>query len=272
MQKIVTFLLLLLQLVIPMSGLAQNGAPSAAGAKGLAMGNTGVAHTGVQSLFSNPAGLSQMDAAAVTVFGEQRFLLAELTILNAGIAVPTNKSGVFGLQIQQFGLEDYMEQKIGLAYARQLAGKFSLGAKIDVLNTRISEYGSQVALTFELGLQSALSKKLTLAAHVFSPLEVKVSEDYSIPSVLYIGMAYKSSDKLWMTVEAEKDIDHPVAVKAGLEYFATPVFSLRLGGGTEPTLVSFGLGFKKNNWVIDVASVYHQELGMMPGIGGWVGF
>jgi hypothetical protein len=272
MQKIVTTLLLFLQLAIPISLLAQNGTPSAAGAKGLAMGNTGVAHTGVQTLFSNPAGLVETDATAVTVFGEQRFLLSELTILNAGVVLPTSKSGVFGLQIQQFGLEDYTEQKIGLAYARKLAGKFSLGAKIDLLHTRISEYGSQTALTFELGMQSALSKKLTVAAHVFSPLEVKVSEDYSIPSVLNLGLAYKSSEKLWLTLEAEKDIDHPVAVKAGLEYFATPVFSLRLGGGTGPTLVSFGLGYKKKNWAIDVASVYHQDLGMMPGVGGVVGF
>lgn len=263
MQKCST--LFFLFLFTSFSLLAQNGTPSAAGAKGIAMGNTGTAHTGIYSIFSNPAGLSDMDQAAAAVFGEQRFLLAELTILNAGIALPT-KSGVFGLQIQQFGLDEYTEQKIGLAYARALSERFSLGAKIDILNTRIPEYGSQMTLTFELGIQSQLSKKLSVAAQVYSPLEVSVSEDYTLPSVFNLGMAYESSEKLWLTLEAEKDIDHPVAVKAGLEYFATDNFSLRFGGGTGPTIISFGLGYQKKNLSIDVASIYHQDLGMMPAL------
>ncbi|MFT5264425.1 MAG: hypothetical protein ACI8YQ_003171, partial [Polaribacter sp.] len=203
--------LLLFFFILALSLNAQNGTPAAAGAKGLAMGNTGTTHTGIYSLFSNPAGLAELDQASVAVFGEQRFLIAELTILNAGVALPT-KSGTFGLQIQQFGFDKFTEQKIGLAYARPLSKKIALGAKIDFLNTRIPEYGSQATFTFELGLQSNISKRLALSAHVFSPLQVSVSEDYDIPSVFSLGLAYKSSDKLWVTLEAEKDIDHPTSV------------------------------------------------------------
>ncbi|MFK7810551.1 MAG: hypothetical protein AB8F74_22280 [Saprospiraceae bacterium] len=263
--------LLILALFIFQFASAQNGTPSAAGAEGLAMGNTGTAHTGIYSLFSNPAGLSELEKTSVAVFGEQRFLIADLTILNVGFAMPT-KSGNFGLQIQQFGIDNYTEQKFGLAYARSLSEKFALGAKIDVLNTRIPEYGSQLVLTFELGIQSNLSEKLSVAAHTYSPITVSVGEDYDLPSILNLALAYKSSEKLWMTLEAEKDIDHPVAIKAGIAYAATDNFVLRLGGATGPTLFSFGLGYTKKNITIDVASMYHQDLGMMPGLSGVFGF
>lgn len=263
MQKLNTTLLFFIAFSCVLFG--QNGTPSAAGAKGIAMGNTGTSHTGIYSIFSNPAGLSQLDQTAAAVFGEQRFLISELSILNAGFAMPT-KSGNFGLQIQQFGLDQYTEQKIGLAYARTLSQKIAIGAKIDLLNTRIPEYGSQMVLTFELGLQSNISEKLSMAAHVYSPLKVSVSEDYDLPSVFNVGMAYKSSDKFWVTAEVEKDIDHPLSVKAGIEYFATDNFSLRVGGATGPTLFSFGLGYQKKNISIDVASLYHQDLGMMPAL------
>lgn len=257
--------LFLLVFLLALSLNAQNGTPAAAGAKGLAMGNTGTTHTGIYALFSNPAGLADLDQVSVTVFGEQRFLLSELTILNAGFAMPT-KSGNFGLQIQQFGFDKFTEQKIGLAYARALSSKISLGAKLDFLNTRIPEYGSQATFTFELGLRSQISKTLALSAHVFSPLEVSVSEDYDIPSVFSLGIAYKSSEKLWVTLEGEKDIDHPISVKAGIEYLVTENFYLRVGAATEPTLITFGIGYKKKNLSVDVASAYHQDLGMMPAL------
>ncbi len=67
-----------------------------------------------------------------------------------------------------------------------------------------------------------------------------------------------------MTVEVEKDIDHPVMVKGGLEYQATKSFALRIGAATNPALVSFGAGYTKNKIRIEIASAYHQSLGLMP--------
>ncbi len=244
---------------------AQNGAPPPAGARGIAMGNTGTAHTGIYSLFSNQAGLADITQTEIAVFGEQRFFLSELSILQAGVAVPVG-AGVFGLQVQQFGFDQYTEQKIGLTYARKLANKFSLGGQIDVLHTRISEYGSQTVVTFELGFQAALLRNLTWSAHVFSPLKVEVSDDYSLPSVLSVGLNYQGSEKLEVIVEMEKDIDHPVVVKGGIEYQATPSFALRVGAAVNPALVSMGIGYTKKQIRIDVASAYHPSLGFMPGI------
>ena len=199
----------------------------------------------------------------VTVFGEQRFFLNELQVLHAGIALPVS-SGVFGLSLEYFGFDQYNEQKVGLCYARRLSEKISLSGQVDYLNTRIAEYGNKGSLTFELGIQSTLLKNLTLAAHVYSPIQVTVNEDYVIPSIYRFGLAYQPSGKVIITTEVEKDIDYPATFRGGLEYLAAEGFYLRMGAGSNPTLVSFGLGYKKGQLKIDVASAYHLDLGFMP--------
>ncbi|HHS95692.1 MAG TPA: hypothetical protein ENJ45_03810 [Phaeodactylibacter sp.] len=246
--------------------LAQNGSPSPAGAKGIGAGNTATAHTGTAALFGNPAGISTIEHMSFAFFSTQGYLLKELTTIHAGFALPTAKSGVFGLHIQQFGIQEYTEQKIGLLYARQLSEKFSLGAKVDLLNTRIPEYGSRAVVTFELGLQAQISKRLSWAAYVYNPLNVKVTADYSLPAILQLAIAYKSSDKVWMSIEAEKDIQHQMAIRAGIEYFLHRDFSLLFGAGVQPTLFSFGLAYRKKNWQYALAASYHQVLGGSPGI------
>ena len=64
-----------------------------------------------------------------------------------------------------------------------------------------------------------------------------------------------------------KDIDFPFTIKLGFEYNVVENFFLRLGVNTEPTVLSFGLGYQlKNKLRIDFASSYYQELGFTPAI------
>ena len=251
--------------------LAQNGTPAAAGARGLAMGNTGLGFQGINSIFSNQAGLADLKTTEVTVFGEQRFFISELNVLHAGIALPVS-SGVFGLSLAYFGFDQYNEQKIGLSYSRRLGQLIAISGQIDYLNTRIAEYGNRGSFTFELGVQSDLLDDLTLAAHIYSPVEVKVNEDYSIPSVYRLGLAYRPSDKVMITAEVEQDLDYEASFRGGVEYAAAEGFFLRFGAGSNPTLITLGLGYKKNGLSIDVGSGYHLDLGVMPALSVGYGF
>ena len=244
---------------------AQNGTPAAGGARGIAMGNTGLGFNDINAIFSNQAGLANLKEIEATVFGEQRFNLSEIKLVNAGVAIPTS-AGVFGLTVGYFGFDQFNEQKIGLAYARRLSSRVSLSGQIDYLNTRIPEYGNKGQLTFELGVQSTLLKNLSIGAHIYSPVKVKINEDYVIPSIYKLGAMYQPSEKVLLTMEVEKDIDYPVVFKGGVEYMAAPGFYLRAGAGSNPTLMSFGLGYNKDQVKIDVASGYHLDLGFMPAL------
>jgi len=246
---------------------AQNGTPTVAGARGLAMGDASVMFRDINSAFSNQAGLAFLDDLSFTAFGEQRFLLAELGSYAAALSYPTN-SGSFGLVINYFGYEKYNEQKIGLAYARKLSEGVAIGAQVDYLGTRIPEYGTASSFTFELGVQADLLEDFVVGAHIFSPVRIQLTDDEAdvIPAQLNVGVAYTPSEKVMLTAEVEKDFDYTASFKGGVEYRLVDALSLRVGIGTEPIQNAFGIGIHLGSLDIDMAAAYHQQLGFAPGV------
>ena len=245
---------------------AQNGTPSNAGSRGLAMANASVTFQDINSIFSNQAGLGFMSDLSGTIFGESRFLVQEMKMINGAFAYPT-ASGTFGLSLSYFGFDAYNEQKIGIAYARKLMDVLTIGAQIDYLSTRIQEYGNSSNFTFELGVQARLLNMFRVGAHVFSPIRIEVADGEIIPTILKVGAAWEGSEKVVISAEVEKDIDFPVSFKAGLEYFVVDQLALRAGVSTEPVQNSFGIGLYLGNLIIDVGTAYHQVLGFSPSIG-----
>lgn len=260
-------ILLLAALLFAPSLFGQNGTPPPGGARAIGMGFTGLTFKDVHAVFSNAAGLATLDRASVTAFGEQRFLVEELGTYSFGVALPTN-AGTFGLGVQHFGFEGYNEQRIGLAYARPLSEKLSIGGQFLALNTQIQEYGSRLALTFAVGLQYQILPKLELATHINSPARVEEANGTFLPTVLSVGARYTPSDNVAILLEAEKDIDYPVRTKIGIEYQVADPFYLRFGVATHPATVTLGIGYQiADRLWFDVASGYHEILGFSPAAG-----
>lgn len=262
-----SLLLFFLASLFSISVFAQNGTPLPAGARGMAMGNTGIANQTINSIFSNSAGLAYLKGTHLVAFGEQRF--AGLGINNIAVGAGHSVgSGTFGLSLQSFGAEAYSEQKIGLSYARKLFNQLSMGVQFDYINTSIDKYGSTGAFTFEIGFVASLNKDITVGVHAFSPIRVAITDEEDLPSSIGFGFSYHPSKKVTFNAEVEKAIDTDLSINAGLEYWIHKVVSIRVGGSVQPTLATFGLGFKVNdNFYIDVASTWHQVLGVSPGLG-----
>ena len=265
MRKIFFFL----YLFCSVSVFAQDGANTTdARSKGVA--NASVAFTGINAILNNQAGLADLDNMGFLFSAEQRFILNDLNNLGAGFAIPTN-SGTFGLSINYFGFEDFNQSKIGLTYARKMMEKLSVGIQFDMLSTQIAGYGNKNLFTFEIGVQSELIENLLLGFHLFNPVKLEIIEDEFVPTVLRAGATYTASKKLMLHAELEKDFDFPFVFKSGIEYELMNDFWLRIGVQTNPTALSFGLGYQmKNGLRFDLATNYHQELGFTPSIG--VGF
>ncbi len=263
MQKI----LLCCFLLVTLNAFAQNGLPPTAGARSAALGGSGLNFTDINSLFSNQAGLANLEGLSFTLVGENRFLLSEIKSLSAGAAIPS-KLGTFGLSLNYYGFELYNEQRIGIAYARKLMNRLSIGAQFIYLNTNIPDYGNQANFTFELGLQAKLSKSLSLGVYTFNPGRVKLIEEERLPTLLSLGLQYQPSEKLFLLAEVEKNLDYTVRTRFGAEYQLIEQLWLRLGVATQPVEYTFGLGYSlKNSFRIDVSARYHQVLGFSPGIG-----
>ena len=246
---------------------AQNGVPPVAGARGAALGGVGAAFEDVHSVFSNQAGMASAEEWGISLLAEQRFLLNAIRTVAAGGVLPL-KSGSLGMTLNYYGTEAYNEQRVSLAYARKLMENFSIGAALDYLNTNISEYGSKGAATFELGLMARFTPQLNMGIHVFNPLNVKLIEGERLPSLLKIGLKYSPSEKVNIFGEVSKDIDFAVSTHWGVEYELIEDFHLRAGVATQPVEITFGAGYQlKNGFILDVASRYHEVLGISPSIG-----
>lgn len=236
------------------------------GGRSSAMGTASVAVSDFWSVHNNQAGLAGFTNMAAGIYFENRYLMKELS-RKAGAFVLPSRSGVFGLSYENFGSTLYNESKIGLAFARSFGSNFSAGIQLDYLNTHLSEnYGNHDAFTFEAGIQARVNKNLVIGAHVFNPLNVKLSSETGerIPAIIRVGAGYNFSEALLLTGEIEKNIDLKTRIKSGVEYKVVKQAFIRAGITTNPTTYSFGFGLDLKKLKVDLASTVHQVLGYSP--------
>ena len=129
----------------------------------------------------------------------------------------------------------------------------------------VSDYGTFHAFTFELGLQSHVTDKLTLGAYIFNPISFSFKQTLNhekLPIVFRFGMAYKFTKDFNGQCEIEKNTERTgVSLRGGLEYEAFKNFYIRAGVQTNPGILSFGVGYGIRFAQINVAAQLHNELG-----------
>jgi hypothetical protein len=240
-----------------------------AGARSSGLANASVTLNDVWSSWHNQAGLGFVKNITGGIFHENRFLTKELSLSAAAIALPV-KGGTFGLNFSSFGYKAYRETKYGLAFGKSFGDKIAGGIQIDYLTTQIADgYGKKGVLTGEAGFQFKLLKKLTIGAHIFNLSRTKIA-DYNnerISTTIRLGFSYTFSDKVFVLVETEKDIDERPILKAATEYKVAKILFLRAGVSTNPTLSSFGFGLFLKNVKLDFSANYHSVLGFTPQFG-----
>jgi len=254
-------------LVIPLFlNAAHDNVPE--GGRSAALANASVALTDFWSLQNNQAGLAFYNRPAGAIYFENRYMVKEMSMKAGGLVMPT-KAGVLGLNISYFGYPKYNESKFGLAYARSFGDVLAVGVQLDYLLTSVSEnYGKKGVATFEIGLLSKINEHLSIGAHIFNPVQAKLT-DYNnerIPAIIRVGAAYSFDENILVSVEAEKDTQMDPVLKCGLEYRIIEQIYVRGGISTNPGLYSFGFGLDFKKLKIDFSSSVHHVLGYSPQI------
>jgi len=229
-----------------------------------ALGGCVLTKNNVWSNFTNQAGLAEINQFTIGAGTENYFGIKELSTHTAVFALPVN-GGVFGLNIAYTGFELYNETKIGLAFGKRLSKSFNVGIQIDYLGMYADEStNNSNKFTFEIGAQKRLMQKLTLGAHIFNPIGVKLNEDENIPSIFKLGLRYDANDKVAIFTEGELESEQNAKLKLGLEYKIIKQLQLRTGFSTNPAKNSFGIGYTLNKMQLDIAVNRHQLLGYSP--------
>lgn len=230
------------------------------------LGGTGLTFNDANSLFTNQAGIAKLDTVGVILSSEQRFRLSELSTYSLGLALPT-KAGVFGIAVNYFGFDAFNQQKYGLIYARQLLENFSIGAEFNVHSYQFAENGSLSTVSVEVGLQYVINDELSFGVQIANPVTRTLVNDETLAAQIQAGLMYQPSNKVRLLAEVDKKIDTNPNLRIGIEYQIIDILYLRAGTSTDPSQLSFGLGFSFDSGLkIDFASSFHRQLGWTPGI------
>ena len=249
-------LLFLITLIISTSTLFAYDIIHPIGGRAAAMGGSSVASQGLWALQNNPAGMANLEKISLGLYYENRWMLPETAY----------KCGAFALSSK------YNENKFGLAYAKDFGRYLQIGLQLDYLLLKIgNDYGSFSAVTFELGIQSHVTDKLTLGTYIFNPVNFSFEQTLNhekLPIVFRFGMAYQFTKDFVGQCEIEKNTDlEGVSLRAGLEYEAVKNLYIRAGVQTNPGILSFGVGYGIRFAQINVAAQLHNELGASVQIG-----
>ncbi|TAL58846.1 MAG: hypothetical protein EPN85_10595 [Bacteroidetes bacterium] len=241
---------------------------SSFGSRSSGLGNASVSLSDLWSVQNNQSGLGYLKNISAAVYYQNQFLLKELSTKAFAFAAPT-KHGTFGVCVSSFGYSLFSQNKYGLAFGKAFGKNISAGMMLDYMETNISEYGKKGSLVAEGGIQAMPMKNLTIGMHLFNLTRIKLADynDERIPTILRLGADYQFSDKVFVAMETEKDIDKKAMFKAGMEYKPVKELYLRTGISTNPSLSCFGIGVELKHFKLDLSSTYHSTFGFSPQVG-----
>ena len=237
------------------------------GARAHALGGAALGLNDAFSAYNNPGAFGSLEKTQVGLSVENRFLLKELLSQSLAFGYHTEKAGNFGLHFQQSGFSLYREMQAGITYGMKFFDNFSGGVSLNYHRIQLGDiYGSQNTFSAGLGLFYKLNDELNFGMRVMNINRAKLADfdDERLPTTFSLGAQYVFSEKAFWAVDVEKTLIHPINVRSGLEIQAHEIFAVRIGLNTYPFQANFGFGLKFKMIHLDLASMWHAQLGLSP--------
>lgn len=239
------------------------------GARALSLSNAFVSISDIWSTSHNQAGLAGIQNISAGFYYESRFLTEELS-LAAGTFVLPVRAGTFGISFFQFGKGSFKENKIGLAFAKQLSEKFRAAIQLDYFSQTFPEnQRAKGFTTFETGIIYAATQSLFFGAHIFNPVSAGIETlegKQKMPAIFRIGGHYQFNEMVLLTFETQKDAESPFLLKTGIEFSPAQNLFLRFGVSGKPLNYTSGIGYRVGKISTDIAFSYHGDLGITPSV------
>jgi hypothetical protein len=217
---------------------------------------------------ANAASLAGLKQSGVSTYAERRFGLDNMNLYTFSGAIVTG-SGTFGLQGAYFGFAESNQTQMTLAYGRKISKTIEVGGSFHYHNISQSGiYGNSTAITGSASLRMKLSDKITAGLNLFNPVRATWSKttDERLPVRYTVGLGYDASDKFLITTELEKEEGQNLNVNLGFQYSILPQLFFRGGIATQTSNYFGGIGLNLKDFRIDIATSYHPQLGLTPGV------
>ncbi|MEO1049536.1 MAG: hypothetical protein AAFX87_02885 [Bacteroidota bacterium] len=227
----------------------------------MGMGNTTILENDPWSTFTNPAGISGIQALTLSTAYHQTPVEG---IKNVGVAtVLPVENGTTALSISRVGDDLLSLSTIGFNYASHF-GLAKLGARIKYAQYVAESTGTKGTFQLDLGGMARLSRSFVVGAYILNVNQTRLNEfeDERAPTILSAGFSYQASKEFTINGEVEKDIAFPAITKVGIAYQPFEKFVFRAGFHINPRNSFFGLGFKRKRLAIDYALQHNPVLGI----------
>jgi hypothetical protein len=203
------------------------------------------------SLFNNVAGIAEAKGASANFTYDVNPNFSAFNRMAAVLTVPS-KFVMSAVGVYRFGDDLYNEHLISLGVANTF-GIASLGVKANYIQYYADGAGAKGFLTISAGGIARLTPHFSIGSYItnISPPALSSIEKESIPTILSLALAFKPTDKLFLTTEIEKDLELDPKWKTGFEYAFHKKVIVRTGYVLKPQTAFFGLGLRPRKFQLD---------------------
>lgn len=263
--------ILLFSLVLILSINTLSGQFSYESASTLGYGNSASAVPGFWSGLMNPAGLGWLNNHQLGINYYNKYLLKELGYRDIAYAnVLNGDAGVISAHISQFGASSLLYNTFSLGYSRVFADRVSAGLTIKyfLLTSNQPEYSGIGTIGFDAGLQVKIIDNLYFGTMIANLNHSKLGtyEYDRLPIVGSLGFMYQIAKQSSLMLDILKESNNNPSLRFGTNFSFNDRLYVRGGFQTTPARVSFGIGYRIQNFIVDISSSWHQTLGFSPSI------
>jgi len=238
------------------------------GAKLTSLGINSAAIKDIWNIESNVAGIVGLTRPTLAINYSKPLMVSDLSDQAMALVLPFRKIDA-GLSLQRYGITSYHELKVGFALAKQLGAQFTIAIKANLHQLKIVNYGSTLGFSSDIGLLYSPSTQLTFGLSVNNPALSnfnRLSKQLNIPTIVQIGAAYQTSDKILIATSIRKNFGNPIDASLGIDYKILSQLSLRSGLSFKPFKHYVGFGLTYHSFALDVAIQSDVNVGYLPKI------
>jgi len=231
------------------------------GARASGMGYASACSSDEWSVFNNVAGLAEIKLSTVAFSYDAQPSFKNFNRTAAVFTLPF-KFGVSGIGVYRFGDTIYTEQIVNGSFASTF-GIASLGASIHYIQYNTEGFGRKDAVSISAGGIAKITPIISIGAYITNINQPTLSDDNDerLPTILTLGVSFKTTDKLNIATEIRKDLDYDAQWKLGLEYKISPKFIFRTGVNVSPNAGFAGFGFRSKKLNLDYAYAHSLTIG-----------
>lgn len=249
---------------------AQGNFPQTCTTAGLAMANTALHLENIDALAYNPAGIHCLKRINTSFHGTNYWGIEGINTWTFALALPNSMKDGFGLQLQGFRPGQFSFIKTGLSYGRKLTQNTAAGIQFLYHAATNIEKETNSRISAELGIQLKISNLVGFSAllHSFYPYFQQSESIFAYPDAYRMGFVFRPGDFIELAFEIHHSLYRKPGYSMGLAYhFSKDRYQWRMGFDWSKTSFSTGLGMEFLGLQLDLATLYHPDLGFTQAIG-----